>query len=273
MPKPLHALLVLALLMPGLGGACLPSPVFANDADRALLLTFCDAADISGSACAKAKGYPDAGTRACDVKLTADRHSGRFVASGNPLLVVNYESGCEAHATDDGGAVVFEQSGGKAIFRGFAPGSRVNDCVALKGERQDRLACLTGHMGQGILESGVAQMVFTEGYNKDISIATDMLLTAEDSSGAFGANVVTCKEGPKNFELSDIKAGPRPQTVTVKAGYADTETIKKACGKGFPKPKQIFGKLARGDAYVPEGFEKRGMFVIDLVTRKVTPQG
>jgi hypothetical protein len=25
------------------------------------------------------------------------------------LLVVNYESGCEAHATDNGGAVVFEQ--------------------------------------------------------------------------------------------------------------------------------------------------------------------
>jgi hypothetical protein len=60
--------------------------------------------------------------------------------------------------------------------------------------------------------------------------------------------------------------------VTVKAGYADAETIKKACSKAFPKPKQTFGKLARGDAYVPEGFEKRGTFVIDLVTRKVTPQ-
>jgi len=268
MPKPLHALLVLAL-----GGACLSSPAFADDADRPLLLTFCDAANIKESACTKAKGYPDAGNRACDVKLTADRYSGRFVASGNPLLVVNYESGCEAHATNDGVAVMFEQSGGKAICRGFAPGSRVNDCVVLKGEPQDQLACLTGHMGQGILESGVAQMVFTEGYNKDIGIATDMLLTAEDSNGAFGANVVTCKEGPKNFELSDIKAGPRPETVMVKAGYADAETIKKACAKGFPKPKQTFGKLTRGDAYVPEGYEKRSTFIIDLVTRKVTPQG
>ena len=268
MPKPIHALAALAL-----AGACLPSLAQAQDADRALLSTFCDAATIKGSACAKAKGYPNAGNRACDVKLTEDRYSGRFVASGNALLMVNYESGCESHATGDGGAVVFEQSGGKSIFRGFAPGARVNDCVVLKGERQDQLACLTGHIGQGILESGVAQMVFTEAAGKDIGIATDMLVTAEDANGAYGANVVTCKETSKNFALTDIKAGPRPRTVSVKAGYADAETIKKACNKGFPKPKETFGKLARGDAYVPEGFEKRGTFIIDLVTRKVTPQG
>src|SRR5436190_21269058 len=72
----------------------------ADDADRALLSTFCDAANIKGSACTRAKGYPNGGSRGCDVKLSADRHSGRFVAGSNPLLVVNYESGCEAHATD-----------------------------------------------------------------------------------------------------------------------------------------------------------------------------
>ena len=218
MPKPIHAIAALAL-----GGACLLAGPAHADADRALLSTFCDAADIKGSTCTKAKGYPDAGDRACDVKLTGDRYDGRFMASGNPLLVVNYESGCETHATDDGGAAVFEQSGGKAIFRGFAPGSRVNDCVVLKGERQDLLACLAGHMGQGILESGVAKMVFTETANRDVGISIDMLLSAEDSIGAFGANVVTCKQGPKNFALTEIKPGPRPQTVTVQAGYADAD--------------------------------------------------
>ena len=30
--------------------------------------------------------------------------------------------------------------------------------------------------------------------------------------------------------------------------------------------------LSPGDAYVPSGFEKRGTFIIDLVTRKVTLQ-
>jgi hypothetical protein len=265
--------LIPAIIALTVGGACLvASAARADDADRALLATFCDAANINGSACTRAKGYPNAGNRGCDVKLTADRHSGRFIAAGNPLLVVNYESGCEPHATDNGGSIVFEQNSGKTIFRGFAPGSQVNDCAAVTGERQDWLVCLTGHMGQGTLEGGVAQMVFTQDYGKGVSVSPDFLLTAEDSTGAYGANVVTCKKGPKYFELSDIKPGPRPQTVTVKASYADAETIRKACGKGFPKPKEVFGQLARGDAYVPDGYEKRGTFVIDLVTRKVTPQ-
>jgi hypothetical protein len=267
MPKPIHALLALAL-----GGACLPSLAYAQETDRALLLTFCDAGNIKGSACTKARGYPNGGNRACDVKLTTDRYSGQFIAAGNALLVVNYESGCEAHATDNGGAVVFEQSGGKTVFRGFAPGSQARDCVTLKSERQDWLVCLTGHIGQGNLESGVAQMTFTQDYSKSISISPDFLMTAEDSIGAYGANVVTCKERSKYFEVSDIKAGPRPQTLTVNVRYADAETIKKACGKGFPKPKEIFGELTPGDAYVPDGYEKRGRFMIDLVARKVTPQ-
>jgi hypothetical protein len=268
MPKSILAVTALAL-----GSACLlATAARADDADRALLSTFCDAANIKGSVCTRARGYPNAGSRGCDVKLTADRHSGGFLAGGNPLLVVNYESGCEAHATDNGGAVVFEQRDGKTIFRGFAPGSQANDCVTVKSERQDWLVCLTGHMGQGILEGGVAQIALTQDYSKDISISSDFLLTAENSTGAYGANVVTCKEGPKYFELSDIKPRPRPQTVAVKAGYADAETIKKACGKGFPKPKQVYGKLARGNAYVPAGYEKRGTFTIDLVTRKVMLQ-
>ncbi len=267
-PKSIPAMTALALV----GASLLATAARADDADRALLATFCDAANIKGSACTRAKGYPNEGNRGCDVKLTADRTSGRFIAAGNPLLVVNYESGCEAHATDNGGAAVFEQNSGKTIFRGFAPGSQVNDCAVVKGERQDWLVCLTGHMGQGILEGGVAQMAFTQDYSNDIGISADFLMTTEDSRGAYGANVVSCKERSKYFEVSDIKPGPRPQTVSVKASYADAETIKKACGKGFPKPREVFGKLARGDAYVPDGYAKRGTFIIDLVTRKVTAQ-
>lgn len=269
MPKQFPAVVALAL-----AGACLfASPARADDADRALLSTFCDAADIKESTCTRARNYPDAGDRACDVKLTSDRHSGRFIAAGNPLLVVNYESGCEPHATDNGGAVVFEQSGGKTIFRSFQPGSQVNDCITLsRSAQQDWLMCITGHIGQGNLETGVAEFVFTQDYSRNVSISPDFLVTAVDSIRAYGANVVTCKERSKYFEISDIKAGPRPQTVTVTVRHADAATIGKACRKGFPKPKEIFGKLSRGEAYVPEGYEKRGKFIIDLVTRKVTPQ-
>jgi hypothetical protein len=99
-----------------------------------------------------------------------------------------------------------------------------------------------------------------------------MILTAEDSIGAYGANVVTCKQHLKYFGVSKLAAGPRKGTVSVDADYADAAIIRTACGKGFEKPAEIFGQLAPGDAYVPEGSEKTGRLVIDLATRKVTAQ-
>ena len=260
--------LVVAL---ALGAALLLAngPVRGQDADRPLLSTFCDTADIAGSTCKRAKGYPSSDGRACDVKLTGNRYSGKFIASGDPILVVAYESGCEPHATDSGGAVVFELTADKFVLKNFQPGSQTNDCVVVKDQRQDILICITGHIGQGILESGVAQMVFTRDRGGEISLSHDFLLTAEDSVGAYGANTVTCKERSKYFGVSKLAAGPRPQTVAVKLAYADADTFRTACGKGFPRPKQRFGKLSRGEAYVPSGYEKNGNFVIDLVTRKV----
>jgi hypothetical protein len=53
----------------------------------------------------------------------------------------------------------------------------------------------------------------------------------------------------------------------VEATYADAATIKTACGKGLPKPRDAVGELVSGDANV-----KSGRLIIDLVTRKVPPQ-
>jgi len=251
------------------------SPTHAEDpSTRTLLSAFCDAAHISGDTCTRAKGYPASGNRSgCDVKLLGDRFAGRFVASGNPLLVVNYESGCEARANDNGGAVVFELAGGKYNFVGFQPGARVNECIVVpRGETQDSLVCLTGHIGQGYLEGGVALLSFTRDFGKGISIAPDFLLEATDSTGAHGGNVVTCKETPpKYFELSRLGAGPRKETVAFDATLADADVFRTACGKGFPKPKEIFGTLSKGDAFVPPGREKKRRVVLDLATRKVVP--
>jgi hypothetical protein len=263
------------LLAPLLALAALLSaaPSRAAESDRALLSTFCDAANIKGSTCTRAKGYPNAPKRGCDVTLSEDRHSGKFLASGNPLLVVNYESGCEAHATDNGGSVVFEQNSGAYVFRGFAPGAQAGDCVtSAKDARQDLLVCLTGHMGQGLLESGVALMQFKPDAGGRIGLSLDMLLTAEDATGAYGTNIVTCNERQKYFEVSKLAAGPRPATVIADTTYADAELIATVCRKDYPKPVEAIGQLAPGDAYVPTGREKSGTFIIDLATRKVTPQ-
>ena len=245
----------------------------AADADRALLTTFCAPADIHGSTCKRAKGYPNAPRSGCDVTLDEDRYNGKFLPSGNPLLVVTYESKCETHSTDNGGSVVFEQSGGTYVFRGFSPGGQVDDCVTpAKDDRQNFLVCLTGHMGQGFQDSGVAMMQFKQDVGGSITVSQDMLMMAEDATAAYGANVVTCTEPVKYFEVSKLAAGPKPVTVIVDASYADAELIAKACNKGFLKPEEAIGDILPGDAYMPSGREKNGKFVIDLMTRKVAPQ-
>jgi hypothetical protein len=253
--------------------AFLPTAVHADEMDRALLSTFCDAGNIQRATCKRAKFYPNAGRRGCDVKLTAGRYSGKFLASGNRLLVVSYESECEPHATDFGGAVLFEQVGGTYNFRGFQPGMQSTDCVTLaRNERDDVLVCITGHMGQGVIETGVAQVVFTEGAGKRVTMSLDFLARAEDTIAAYGSNVVDCDAQAKYFGLDKLSAGPQRNTVALEVSYADADTIRTACGAGFPKPEETYGELAPGEAYVPEGYEKRGKLIIDLASRKVTMQ-
>lgn len=205
--------------------------------------------------------------------LKGERHSGRFLADGTALLVVDYESGCEPRATDLGGAALFEQKDGAVTFRGYQPGYRPLDCITVpRNEKQDRLICITGHLGQGHFESGVAEMVFTRDFSRTIGIALNFFATGNDAVGAYGANVVTCKDTSKYFGFSRLKAGPARDTVTVDIAYADKETIEAACSKRLPPPKETFRDPGDGEAYVAEGQEKKARFVIDLTTSRAVPE-
>ena len=258
MPKLSHASAAMAL-----GGAfalaALPAPA-QDAADPTLLATFCDAGNIKGDTCTHAKGYPASGKRNCEVKLLGDRFTGRFIAAGNPLLVVNYESGCEARANNDGGSAVFELVAGKTSFVGFQPGIRVNDCITVpRGEKQDSLVCLTGHMGQGYLEGGVAQMSFARDYGKGIGIRYDFLLRATNSTGASGANVVTCKKKPpKYFELSKLAAGPRKETVAFDASWADADIDQDRLRQGLSQAEGSFRHARQGRCVCAAGFREEG---------------
>jgi hypothetical protein len=98
---------------------------------------------------------------------------------------------------------------------------------------------------------------------------------AEDATGAYGSNVVDCKETSVYFGLAKLGAGPgrdTRDTVAVDIAHADKDTIATACTKGFPRPKEIFGELGPGEAYVPPGHEKKARFVIDLQTSKAVPE-
>ncbi len=236
--KAIGAIILLALAGPAFAQAgSKASKDKTPAADRPLLATFCDAANIKGSACINAKGYRSG--KRCDVELQPDRYSGKFLADGTTLLVVNYESGCEPHAPNFGGAAVFEQKDRAVSFKGYQPGSQANDWIVLaRNEKQDRLICITGFLGQGHLESGVAEIVITQDFSKTISASPNFFARAEDSTGAYGANVVDCKETSAYFGLTKLGPGPRPDTVAIDIAHADKDTIQTACTKGFPRPKK-----------------------------------
>src|SRR4051812_13462836 len=105
----------------------------------------------------------------------------------------------------------------------------------------------------------------------------DVTLQPERTSGKFLADgstlfVVDCKKTSAYFGLAKLGPGPGRDTVTVDIAHADKDTIQTACTKGFPRPKEIFGELGPGQAYVPLGHEKTARFVIDLTTSKAVPE-
>ena len=98
----------------------------------------------------------------------------------------------------------------------------------------------------------------------------DFLVTAEDTIGAYGSNKVECKESSKYFGIAKPGAGPRRETVAVTMDYADKDTIQTACKGGLPTPKEVFGELGKGEAWVPEGSGKSGRFVIGDPGNKIS---
>lgn len=262
MTKLFSVLLLLYSAFPGIAEAAAT--------DRALLSLFCAPKAIAGSTCKRAKSYPAAEERGCNVTLRPQRQQGRFLAKGNPLLLVSYGSDCEPHVTNFGGAVVFEQVGGAYEFLGFLPGMQVDECViAARDGAQDVLVCLTGGMWQGIVETGVARVGFPSGSDGSFDMSYDVMLRASGSAGLHASNVVTCSEQLQYFGLSKLAVGPRPGTVVAKVSYADRETIEKACAKGFPIPNDAedLHEPAPGEAFVPAPYAKSGSVIIDIASR------
>ena len=145
-----------------IGGALLFAwPAAAQDADRLLLAAFCDLGNIEGSTCKKARLYPDAGTRACDVKLTQGAlhrqiRRGHRRCSSSPMKAAASRTPPMAAARSCSNSSPTNMCSGV-----FSRARRPTTASTLpKSTQQDVLVCITGHIGQGYLESGVAQMIF-----------------------------------------------------------------------------------------------------------------
>ena len=265
---------VLACLLAALSIATCASQTamaVAQTSDGYLLRLICDARNVKESTCAKAKGYPDG--RACNVELQETRAEGHYLSANSTILLVVYQSDCEAHATNNGGSLIFEKRGATVVFKGYQQGLVVTDCTSVaKGTGQEHLICTTGYLGQGHAVTTLSEIVFTQHIAKKVKAALDVLVEATDDSGAYGANRVECKTTFKLFNLSLPKPGPAPNTVLVQAQSADSDLIRKACAPGRKPPTEAIEPAPSGEAYVKEGELREGRFVVDFATRKIAPE-
>jgi hypothetical protein len=261
--------ILLAFVM-GLSAVSMQS-AFAGTIDEHLLATFCSPSDINGSTCLDAKAYRFG--EKCPVKLGTNRYSGKFLSSNSSLLVVDYSSGCEPHSSEFGGSVLFEKASKGYVFRGYQPGFRMIDCISVaKNTKQDRLLCQTGHTGQGQTETAVAEIVFTQDFSKAIKLNFDALISAMDSTGAYGANSVDCGATTEYFGFSKLGLGPQSDTISLEIRYADSASIRAACRPGAPVPAGVIRKPAAGTAFISDDAEKTSRFVFDLGSRELTPE-
>jgi Caspase domain len=250
---------------------CYLQSALGDTIDVRLLTTFCGSADIRGSTCVNAKDYQYG--RRCPVKLGANRYSGKFLSSNRSLLIVDYESDCEPHSNSFGGSVLFEKASDGYIFRGYQRGFRVSGCLSIpRTTKQDRLVCQSGGMGQGHMESTVVEVVFTQDAGKKTNLNFDTLVSAEDSTGAYGVNAVDCKATAEYFEISKIGVGPQSDTLSLEIRYADIATIRQACRSGSPTPSGALGTPPAGFAFISPAVERTSRFIFDLRSRELTPE-
>ncbi|HQR19565.1 MAG TPA: DnaJ domain-containing protein [Burkholderiaceae bacterium] len=228
----------------------------------------CEARDIKDNTCSRAKGYPDG--RVCDVRLKGPRIEGHFLSPDSTILLVSYLSDCEPHATNWGGSLLFEKRGASIVFKGYHRGIVVTDCTSIVGPGRERLLCATGGMGQGHASTHIAEIVFTQKADGKVEISGDHVISALDSSGAYGANRVECNATLKLIDLASPKPGPVPNTVLVKARYVDAARIRKACDSDRVFSKEIFVPAPAGEAYVEESEILEQWLTLDLATRKLT---
>lgn len=244
---------------PGEGEAKLPM--------QTLLAAFCAVDDIRGSECLRIKNYRPGQT--CSVRLSGKSYAGKLLASSAGMVVADYISECESHATEFGGSVVLEQTSKGLSFRGFVPAYRSHDCAvvpATDGDH-DSLICIMTHTGYGQTETSVSEFVLARTSQKAIGIShVDITHTSNVEAGENALTRVSCN-GDQGFEklgLRQLQAGAAAGIVTVELTYADAASVKAACVSAVSGPDHAISLLHGGDGFLSEAAQKRRRVELNL---------
>lgn len=219
-------------------------------ADRkAAIAAICEPGGIKGEACQRARDYPEG--KSCDVNLTGEGGEGRFLGGTRVILIAVYHSDCESHATNWGGSLVFEKSGGKLTFHGYLPALAFSGCLTLsKPDSADRLACVTGWMGQGYQSETIIEVTFAEAGGKVTASFVD-LVSAGKNEDALGTNTVQCGKAENHFSFGELSPGPRPDTVAFEMSYAEPAQVKALCARPGRTAKLGNQPPPENEAYIP----------------------
>lgn len=246
--------------------AALAAPKRSAD-KRAILAAICEKGQIRKGACRKARGYPEG--RSCDIALTGEGGEGRFLGGDTVYLVAGYTSGCEPHASNWGGSLIFERGERrKLMFRGYQPGMAISGClITARSIGGDRLICTAGWMGQGYESETIGEVVLKTDAPDAVTAELQDLLLAGRSEDAVGVNAVECDKPVAFFHFAELTAGPSPETIALEAVYADEPLIKTLCAK--PGRNAALGSELPQDnqAYIAKNQQRKGRFVYDLVKR------
>jgi hypothetical protein len=245
-----------------------PTESVAPTSARALLSAFCAPEDIRGSECLRAKNYHR--NEACNVKFTGKSYTGRFIASSGKIVVADYQSDCEPHATDFGGSVLFEQTSDGLTFIGFEPGHRTNECVvASTNVEYDRLVCILSFNGQGQVDSSISELVFARQTSKGILISYNHFAHASSNSAAYGLDRVACDRNGdvENLAWSKLGPGPTAGTITAELEYADAATVEAACASVGSATNEALVPGSARNAFLLQGAERHRRIVVDLMNR------
>jgi hypothetical protein len=234
---------------------------------QTLLAAFCAVDDIRGSECLRMKNYRPGQT--CSVQLTGKSYAGKLLASSAGIVVADYISECEPHATEFGGSVVLEQTDKWLSFRGFVPAYRSHDCAVVPdtGGDHDSLICIMTHTGFGQTDTSVSEFVLARTSQKAIGISpVDITHTSNVEAGENALTRVSCK-GDQGFEklgLRQLQAGRAAGTVTVELTYADAASVKAACVSAVSGPDHAISLLYGGDGFLSEAAQKRRRVELNL---------
>lgn len=252
-----------------------PHAVVADRESLSLLEVICNHRNITGHKCESVIDYPiqQMNGQACDLTLTDQKIEGNFLRGQSSQILAGYLSSCEPHAANFGGSVLFEKVNGSIVFKGYKPGNVFSGCASIPGDNgRDRLFCSAGGMGQGYLETGIFEVLLKRAKGGAVDISTVKLISAVDSVGALGANLINCRKGPQIFSVGSPKAGKSIGTIIFEAEYADDAVIRKTCAPNAVPPKELVDGAARaklGEAFIGKGDIKKGYFALNIATRHV----